>query len=165
MDERLEDGLIRVLKLDILADKCDIYLMLRMIQSIQETLELCKIRLRKIFDMEMIQNHLIETLPFHVHRNLVNGRSVDGLDHVARLYVTEQSHLSSDIGSKFLFSTANDNVRMYTGLLKHLYRVLCRLGFQLLGCSQVRHQCKVDACEVLLRKLPLQLSDSLKERL
>ena len=139
--------------------------MLRMIELIEEALEVCEVRSRKVIDMEMVQNHLVEFLAFHIQRNLIDGRSVDGLDHMARFHVTEQSHLSSDICGKFLFCTAYDNVRMDTGLLEHLDRVLCRLGFQLLGRTEIRNECQMDACKILLRQFPLQLTDSLKERL
>ena len=165
MNEGFKDGLISVLKLHVFADKCNIHLMLRVIQPVEESLEIGKVRLRKVIDMEMAQYHFIKTLAFHVQRNLIDGRSIDGLDHMARLHVTEQCHFSPDFRSKFLFCTAYDDVRMHTGLLKHLYGVLCRLGLQLLGSTEIRNECQMDAGEVFLRKFPLKLTDRLQERL
>ena len=84
---------------------------------------------------------------------------------MAGLHVAEQGHFPPDLRCQFLFRAADYHGRMNSGLLQHLYRMLCRLGFQFLGCPEVRNESEVDAGEVFFRHFPLELPDGLKERL
>ena len=54
---------------------------------------------------------------------------------------------------------------MDTGLLEHLDGMLRRLCLEFLRRAQVRYQSQVYADEILVRQLPLKLTDRLQERL
>ena len=165
MDERLEDRLVCILKLHILAHESDVHLRLRVEELVQKLVPFSEVRLRKILDAEMIQHKLVELLRLHVERHGVYRRRVHRLNHMTGLHIAEESHLPADFRGKLVFRAADNDVRLHTVLLKHLHRMLRRLGLKLLGCAQVRHESQVDGHAVLLRKLPLKLAHRLDERL
>ena len=76
---------------------------------------------------------------------------------MSRLHITEQGDLFAKLRRELLFRPANDDVRMHALRLQLLDGVLRGLGFELFGGLQIGNQGKMDAQEVLLRQLPLQL--------
>ena len=165
MDEGFLYALVGVLQLDILSDEGDVHLLLRVVDLVEEAAEGAEVWLGKAVQAQMGENHVVEMFLLHVEGNYVDAGSIDALDHVAGLHVAEESDLLSHVFGKVHFRTAADDVRMHSCLLKSLYRMLRRLGFQLLGCPEVWHEGKVDADEILVGKLPLELADCLEERL
>ena len=63
-----------------------------------------------------------------------------------------------------MLGSANYNIRMYSVLLKHSHRVLCWFGLELFCSAKVWHKCKVYNKTILIRKFPLQLTNSLHKR-
>ena len=84
---------------------------------------------------------------------------------MARLDVAEKGDLAPEFRSQFHLCAADYDVRMDTGLLEHLDGVLRRLCLEFLRRAQVRYQSQVYADEILVRQLPLKLTDRLHERL
>ena len=63
-----------------------------------------------------------------------------------------------------MFRTADKYVRLHSVLLQQLDRMLGRLGLELFGRTQIRHESQVYHQTVLIRQFPLKLTHGLDER-
>ena len=63
---------------------------------------------------------------------LLNAPGIYALDNMTG-FITEKRHFAAKIGGKLLFGPADNYIRMHSGLLKSLHRVLRGLGFKLFG--------------------------------
>ncbi len=108
-------------------------------------------------NLQLVEYQIVHVFLFHVEGDLVDAPGVHGLDHMSRLHITEQGDLFAKLRRELLFRPANDDVRMHALRLQLLDGVLRGLGFELFGGLQIGNQGKMDAQEVLLRQLPLQL--------
>ena len=165
MHKRLEYRLVGILKFNIFPDKGDVHTALGMEQFVKELVPLCKIRLRKRLQPEMVEDKLIEFFRLHVQRHRIYGLSIHGLYDMPRLHIAEQGYLAADFRGKPVFRTADYDIRLDSVLLEHLNGMLCRLGLEFLCGTQIRHEGKVYCHAVLLGKFPLELTHGLYERL
>jgi hypothetical protein len=78
-------------------------------------------------------------------------------------HVTEQRNLRFDIVRQVTVGAAQKNVRLNSDTEKFLYRMLCRLGLQLAGGSDVRHQSHMHEKRIFTPELLAHLPDRLDE--
>jgi hypothetical protein len=79
----------------------------------------------------------------HIERNLIDAPGIDTLDNMTRLDVAEQGYLATQFIRQGMLGATDNDIGLDTGLLQHLYGVLCGLGLELLGGTQIRHKRKV----------------------
>ena len=137
MDEGFLDGLVRILQLDILTDKDNLNLVLRVLNPVEESLPPAQFRRSEIVNLEFADGELVQMLLVHVERNLINAPGIDALDDMAGADVAEQGDLALKFRRQGMLGTADDDVRFDSTLLKHLDRVLRGFGLEFLRCAQV----------------------------
>ena len=79
------------------------------------------------------------------------------------VYVAEQGDFLAKVQAQFMFGTQHQNVRLDTGTLQFLDRVLGRLGLQLAGGCQIGYISQVYT-QGVFAQFPLQLSDTFQIR-
>ena len=109
--------------------------------------------LAAVWGVGLAQDNLVEFLLVHLDGHLVDGGHVDRLDNGVGVDVAELGHLAAHGCRYVLLSAENQDVGLDTHRLQLLHRVLCRLGFQLLGSAYVGHISEVYAY-ALLAELP-----------
>src|SRR5439155_20945513 len=114
-------------------------------------------------DLEMVGEELVQPLLVEHERDLVDGGSVGGTDHAADGHVAQQRDLLLQVAADRTVRAAYDGIRLQTEGTKLLHRVLRRLGLQLAGGSDDRHQGNVDEGTMLAPHLVPELPDGLEE--
>ena len=164
MDKGLADGLVGILQV-IFSDEGNVDRVLRIVKFMKEIVPFFEVRLRYVGQREMIENELVKPLFLHLERYLIYRVSVNRLDDMTRLHVAKQGNLLAEFRREVVLGAAHDDVRLHATLLKHLHRVLGRLGLKFLGSLEIRYKGKVYRHAVLLGKLPLELTHGLDERM
>ena len=134
-------------------------------QTVQEFAPAGQVGGVEVLYLEFAYNQFVQVLRVHIERYLINAPGVYALDYVSWFHIAEQRDFPADVIRERMFGAADYHVRLYASLLEHLHRVLRRLGLQLLGRIQERHQREMYAHTVLFRKFPLELAHGLYEGL
>ena len=77
--------------------------------------------------------------------------------------VGEQRDLLADVAAQRLLAAAHDHVRLDADAAQLLHRVLGRLGLQLAGVAQERHQREVDEHAAVAPEVGCELAQRLEE--
>ena len=88
------NGLIGVLKGNVLTHKADIYLLERILEILQEILPSAQVRLVEILYSKLAHHKVIQMLRVHVQRYLVDAPGVLALYHVTGLDIAEKGNLA-----------------------------------------------------------------------
>ena len=80
-------------------------------------------------------------------------------------HVTEQGNLVADAFVERHLRAADNDVRLNSHSLQLFDARLCRLGFEFLGCLEIRNQCDVNQNCIFVSDIQLELADGLQKRL
>ena len=101
------------------------------------------------WNVELLEHDVVERLFFQKERYLVDRFGVQRSDNGARLDVTETGDLSAHFLVQGVLGAANEQVGLQAMREQRFHRMLGRLGLELAGSLQVRHQGKVCRMSVL----------------
>ncbi len=164
MHERLVERFVRVLEVHVLADDADLdRAARRVLEAADDALPSREVR-RAAPDVEPLGDELVEPLVVEHERHLVDAPDVDRADDRFDGHVREERDLLFDGARERHLRAAEEDVRLDANLAHLLDRVLRRLGLQLAGGRDVRHERDVDAERVLRARFDLHLADGLEER-
>ena len=114
----------------------------------------------------MRDDQLVEPVVDQAQRHFVDRKIlVLLLDDRLERHVAEQGDLLAVLAADRPLGAADQNVGLDTDLPQQADGVLRRLGLQLAGRLQVRHQRQVDVQAVLLADVERELADRFEERL
>ena len=102
---------------------------------------------------------------FHHQRHFIDKLRVIVLNNMACRHITEKRNLILDFLRHRLLGTAYQDVCLQSQSLEFTDTHLCRLGFKLLGCMQIRHKRHMDHDRILMANIMLELANRLKKRL
>ena len=168
LDSAVVQGLhhrqIRIMKLRVFADQCDLHLLIRMLQAIHHILPFRKVRLRA-GKMQTVADRLGQMLVLHHQWNLINAVRIQILKNMAARDIAEQRNLILQILRHLHLGAADNHVRTNSHLLKRLHAHLRRLRLHLGRAVQIRNQRHMNHAGVAISLLLLELTDGFKERL
>ena len=162
--ERLDDGEIRVVQLDILAHQRDGHLALRLLEAINQPRPVGQIG-NALFHMKCLAHLVGEALLFEHQRHLIQRFRIEILDDEARGHVAEAGQLFAHALGDGIIAAADQHAGLYAHGLQRLDRVLRGLGFQLLAALEVRNQRNMNKQHVVAIIFPLELTNRLDEGL
>ncbi len=113
VDKRLEDGLVRVLKLDVFAHEGDVHHGFRGLESAEEASPVRKIRLGEVLDAQVTYHELVEVLLVHIQRNLIDAPGIYGLYDVTGLDIAEEGHFPAQVRSEMVLGAADYDVGLH----------------------------------------------------
>ncbi len=156
---------ISVVKLNVLTDKADSYVLVSRLNLLDHLVPILEIG-SSLGKIELTANYIGEVALLKHNRCLIeNGNSLV-LYNAITLNVAEKCNLIEDaLVLNRLIGTKNQNVRIDSECLKLLYGMLCGLGLVLLGSGKVRNKSDVNEERILSAHLEGNLTDGLKERL
>ena len=114
--------------------------------------------------MQALQDDAIEPFSAEHQRHLVDARDVLGGDDRLLVHVAEQRDLPLDVLVEEAVGAAEQDVGLDADRPQVAHAVLRRLGLQLAGGADERHQRQVDVERVLAADVLPQLADRLEER-
>ena len=161
--ERLVQALVGVLVADVLADDVDRDLVGRVLDAIDEVDPGVHARfgLRQV---QPVEDDPIEPFGREHQRHLVDARDVLGGDDRFFVDVAEERDLPLDVLVEEPIGAAEQDVGLDADRAQVADAVLRRLGLQLAGGADERHQRQVDVERVLAADVLAQLADRLDER-
>src|SRR5450830_27846 len=160
--QRFDQRFVRFGQFHIFADHADGDFRFRMFQRVDQLapdrqVGRCRIEVQRVAD------DLVETLVMQHLRHFVDGVDVPYGNHGVFLDVREQRDFCALIFWNRTVSTAQQRIRQDADFAQLLYRVLGRLGFQLTGRSDVRHQGQVHEGGVFAASAQAQLTCCFQE--
>ena len=156
-------GQIRILECHILAHQTDGHILVRIVLTLGHCSPLGQIRLT-VFQTQVVADAVGQSLVLQHHGNFIQRRRSHILNNIFFPDVAEHTDLPLHILRNFQLGTANDHVRLDADGQQFLDGVLGRLGFQLVGAGNVRHQGNMDVHGVSSAHLGHELTDRLQER-
>ena len=161
--DRLVEALVRVLVAGVLADDVNGELVGRVLDAIDQLLPGLGARLGQR-QAELLQDDLVEPLGLQHERHFVDR--VDVLRGDDRFFgdVAEERDLALDVGVEEPVGAAEQDVGLDADRAQVADAVLRRLGLQLAGRADERHQRQVDVERVLAADVEAELADRLEER-
>jgi hypothetical protein len=161
--QRLVQRLVRVGQIDVLAAHRDRDLVLRVLDLVHEVVPARQVgRLR--VQVELRADQLVEPLRVQHARHLVDRVGVPHRDHAELGHVREQRDLRALVVGDRPVGAAEQGVRHDADLAQLLHAVLGRLGLQLAGGGDPRHQGQVQERAVGRAHAQAHLAHRLEER-
>ncbi len=114
--------------------------------------------------MQVLEHDLVETFGGQDQRHFVDRRDVLGGDDGFLGDVAEQRDLPLDVGVEEPIGAAQEDVGLDADRPQVADAVLGRLGFQLAGGADERHQRQVDVDAIVAADVLPELTDRLEER-
>ena len=111
----------------------------------------------------MLQDDAVDAFLAEHDRHLVDARDVLGGDHGLFVDVAEERDLALDVGRQEAIGAAEQQVGLDADRAQVADAVLRRLGLQLAGGADERHQRQVDVERVLAADVLAELADGLEE--
>ena len=112
----------------------------------------------------MAEHFAVQPLLVVAHRHAVDRVHVERRDHRVRPQVAEQRDFSPFVVGDRAVGTADQHVRLDADVQQFLHRMLRRLGLQLAGRLDVRHQRQMHEHRPLRPQLVAELADRFQER-
>src|SRR5262245_20079406 len=162
--QRFVEALVGVLVRDVLADDADHHLAVRRVLDLADHLDPLVHVLVAVRQVEVLEEDGVHAFLGEDERHLVDRLDVLGGDHRLLRDVAEQRHLLLDFRRDEPVGAAQQDVRLNADGAQVAYRVLRRLGLQLAGGADVRHQRQVHEDRVGPSDLEAELPDRLQER-
>ena len=122
---------VSVVKLCIFSNKCNLYFMLKRVESVDHFLPVSKIWLWTI-KIQTLAGYLSQMLFFHCKRSLVEVLKIKVVENMTARYITEKSYLVLSLLIKLYLCTAYDNIWLKSHSLHSLNCRLSWLGLDLL---------------------------------
>ena len=161
--ERLVDGEVRVVQLQVLADERDLDLLVELLAALGQLAPLAEVGLRGV-EPELLADERVEPLALERLGHEVDVRDVRRRDDGARVHVREERDLVADVVGERLRRARDDDVRVDTDPAQLVDRVLRGLRLQLARRLDERDQRDVQVEHVLVPDLAPELADRLQER-
>ncbi|OPZ03600.1 MAG: hypothetical protein BWZ09_02352 [Alphaproteobacteria bacterium ADurb.BinA305] len=160
--ERLDQRLVRLGKVHVLADETDIHGLLRVLERVDEPVPHREVgRARE--DVELVADDLVEHLVMQLTGDLVDRVGVQALDDRLGHDVAEQRDLAALVFRHRTVGAAQQDVGLDADLAQLLHRVLGRLGLQFTGGRNVGQQREVDEAGAVAALFEAHLADGLQE--
>ena len=161
--QRFVQALVRILEPDVLADDVDGDFVVGVLEPLDEVFPVahvgsvcgrcrCSSRMRSM------------PFPREHERHLVDAAHVLRGDHRFFVDVAEERDLALDVGRQEAIGAAQQDVGLDADRSQVAHAVLRRLGLELAGGADVRHQRQVDVERVLAADVLAELADRLEER-
>ena len=161
----LVHALVGVAVLDVLADEGDRHLVLRVADAFEHRLPVVDVQRAGLGQVQLLDDDVVELVAVQADRHLVDTElAVLLLDHRPAFEVAKEGDFLAVGVRDFALGAANEHVRLDADLAQFHHAVLRRLGLQLAGRLQVRHQRQVDEQAVLLADFEGELADRLEVR-
>ena len=165
MLECFTDRLVGVLMVHVLADYGDGHFVQRMQGRVDRVFPHRQVdRTRLVSQLQLVDHDFVQALRVQARRNAVQHVHVRHADHRALGNVGELGDLAALRIRHRLLGAAQQHVRLDADRAQLLHRMLGRLGLQLAGGADVRHQGKVHEQRLLRATLGAHLADRLQER-
>ena len=161
--ERLDDRLVGVLELHVLADQRDPDGPLGLVGAPAEGLPVGEVGRRRL-DPEVVEDEVVHALGPEGERDLVGVVDVAGRDHGLLGQRAEERDLAPDIAVEAGLRTAEHGMRLDADPAQLVDRVLGRLRLQLPGVADVGNQGQVQEHRPLRAEVRVELADRLEER-
>ena len=114
---------------------------------------------------QLVDDQLVELVVDQAQRHFVDREILVLLfDHRVDRHVAEQGDLLAVFAAERPLGAADEDVGLNTDLPQLADRVLRRLGLQLAGRLQIRHQREVDVQAILLADVERELANRFQER-
>ena len=162
--QRLVETLVGIFVTHVLADDMDA----KTIHGLPETLYQRLPRVHRRFGIRQLQppEHVaVEPLVAEDERDLVDARHVLGGDHRILVHVAEQGDLAANLRGQKTVGAAQQDVGLNADRPQIADAVLRRLGLQLAGGPDERHQGQMDVEGVRPSDVLPELSNGFQERL
>jgi hypothetical protein len=153
---------VTVFVLDVFAHDADGYLVARVVAALHQALPASQFGLFG-FDVEIFQRQLVHSLLGEVQGHLIDRSHVFGGDHRPLLEIAEERDLALDLVGEEAIGAAQQNVGLDADGEQFLDRVLGRLGLQLLGSTDPRHQGDVHEHRAFPAELLAHLPDGFEK--
>ena len=114
--------------------------------------------------VQVLQDDRVEPFGGEDQRHFVNRRHVLGGDHRFLVDVAEERDLALDVRIEEAIGAAEQDVRLDADRAQIAHAVLRRLGLQLAGGADERHQREVDVQRVVAPDVLPELADRFEER-
>ena len=141
--QRLGHRQVGILELDILADDRDPHRLRGRRGAIEQRAPARQLGRRRL-DPEMLEHVVIDALLVESERHRVDVLDVVGGNHRLERQTCEQRDLLADVAREHRLRPAEQHVRLDADTAQLVHRVLRRLGLQLPGVLDVRHEREVD---------------------
>ena len=164
MRQRLDQRFVGVLEAGVLADDGDRHLAFRIVDAAGDLLPALHARLRRRVDAEGGEHLRIQPFLVVGHRHVVDVADVERLDDRDLAHVAEQRQLAPLLLGDGAVGAHQQDVGRDADRAQLLDRMLGRLGLQLAGRRDVRHQGQVDVDGIVARQVVAELADRLQER-
>jgi hypothetical protein len=114
--------------------------------------------------MEPLQDDPIEPLGSEHQRHFVDRCDVFCGDHRFFIHVAEERNLALDIGIEKAIGAAEEDVGLNADRTQIAHAMLRRLGLELTGCADVRHQRQVNIERVVATDILAELTNRFEKR-
>ena len=161
--QRLLERFIGILQAGIFAGDGDRHLAFRPDHPVDDAHPLAQLRLSFI-EPEIAADRGIEALAMQLQRHIVDGFGVERLDHPVGGDVAEQRDLAPRRLRDFPVAAAQQDVRLDAEAEQFLDAVLGRLGLELAGRRDPRHQRQMAEHGAFPAQLVAELPDRLEKR-
>ena len=161
--ERFVEALVRVFVADVLADDMDRDVVDRVLDPVHQVLPRLHVALG-LGQVQVFEHDAIETLGREDQRHFVDGRHVLGGNDGLFGDVAEQRDLALDVGIEEAVGAAEQNVGLNADRAQVAHAVLRRLGLELAGSADERHQREVNVEGVIAPDVLSELADRFEER-
>src|SRR6266542_138876 len=163
MRQGLDEALVRVLQLDVLADDGDAGRLARGLHAGDDRLPPAQVDGPR-GQAEELDDDVVEPLAMEHQRHLVDRLHVLGRDDGLLLDVAEERDLRLDRGGQIAIGATEQDVGLDPDGPQLLDRMLRRLGLELLRGLHEGHEREMDVDDVVAADVLLELADGLQER-
>src|SRR5690554_196135 len=163
VQQGLNQRLVSFQQLHVLTDHGDGDFLLRIHQRFHNGVPLAQVCLTGI-QAEALDNQLVQAVFVQHARNGVDGLGILHRDNRPLFHVGEQGNLATGAGIHFVLGAAQQDVRLQADGAHFFHGMLGRLGFDLAGGGNVRHQGQVHEDGTLGAHFHLQLATGFQER-
>ena len=163
MKERLVDALVGILVLDVLADEVNGDLVGRIPDPLDEIAPVVHARVGDR-QAQPLQQDLVEPLFGQIERHLVDARDVARRDDRFFVDVAKERDLALQVVVERPIGPAEQDIRLDADRSEVADAVLRRLGLELTGRGDERHQRQVDVDGVVAADVLAELANRLEKR-
>ena len=164
VDQRLAQALVGVGQADIFADDADRHLAVVMVDPVHDVGPARELGPRRVLDPEGAQHFVVEAGLVILQRHVVDVARVERRDDRRLRDVAEQGDLLALAVGQRPVAAAQQHFGLDPEAGELAHRLLGRLGLELAGRRDPRHQGRVDADRIVAAEVVPQLADRFDER-
>ncbi len=163
MDKRFGQTLVAFLQPGVLAHERHHDLVLGMLDFLHHRIPFAQVR-RTRLQSQLPDDQFIQAFLAEHDRHFIDGLHILGRNDRVLLDVAEHRDFALHFGRNVAVGAAQEDVRLNTDLPQLVHGVLGRLGFQLSGRTDVRHQRQVDVEHIFTPDVVRHLANRLEKR-